>query len=189
MQCRTERQKQIQKLEKEIQKLDSKRAGRSDSDSETERTKRKAKKSHLEEELAKYSKNRGVKGRKDEKGKRNESDVLSKLSAFRSKLKSSFLDEDDVQPTPGEDGADVGGDRGKEAAGADAEEAAMEVDTDTDFLSHKLFFPKDNNEEVEKAEREYEVIDPRQRSARAREEERERKKRTRPKDGGRGYRR
>ena len=64
---RTERQKQIQKLEKDIKKLDSRRGGGSDSDSEAERAKRKAKKSHLEEELAKYSKGRGLKGRKDEK--------------------------------------------------------------------------------------------------------------------------
>lgn len=114
--------------------------------------------------------------------------MLSKLSAFRSKLKSTFLDEDDVEPAPGGDGVEADEDHAKEANGADTEEAAMEIDVDTGFLSHKLYFPKDN-EEVEKAEREYEVIDPRQRSARAREEEKERKKRMRPKDGGRGYRR
>ena len=76
----------------------------------------------------------------------------------------------------------------KEGEGT-AEEEALEVDNDTEFLSHTLYFPKGNDEEVAKAEREYEVIDPRKRGAQAREEERERKKRIRPRDGGRGYRR
>ena len=174
---RTERQKQIQKLEKDIKKLDSRRGGGSDSDSEAERAKRKPKKSHLEEELAKYSKGRGLKGRKDEKGKRNEGDVLSKLNAFRSKLKN-FDGGEDAESASGPNEREAIGETDDTgvAPGGDGEEAAMEVDNDTDFLSHRLYFPKDNNEEVEKAEREYEVIDPRQRSARAKEEERERKK-------------
>lgn len=130
-----------------------------------------------------------MKGRKDEKGRRNESDVLSKLDAFKSKLKSTFLDDDDdAQPTPEAREASIDGGP-REDGEAEPEEAAMEIDNDRDFLAHKLYFPKDNNDEVEKAQREYEVIDPRQRGARAREEERERKKRMRPKDGGRGYRR
>ena len=69
------------------------------------------------------------------------------------------------------------------------DEEGLEVDDDLGFLGHHLQFPKGNEEEVEKAEREYEVIDPRARGARAREEARERKRATRPRDGGRGYRR
>ena len=73
---------------------------------------------------------------------------------------------------------------------ANTEEAeGIEVDDDTGFLSHILQFPKDDGEESRKAERDYEVIDPRQRSAQAKEEERQRKKNTRPRDGGRGSRR
>jgi len=65
----------------------------------------------------------------------------------------------------------------------------MDVDDDTGFLSHRLQFPKDNAEEVNKAERDYEVIDPRQRGARAREEERERKQKQQKKGGYRHARR
>jgi peptidyl-prolyl cis-trans isomerase SDCCAG10 len=53
--------------------------------------------------------------------------------------------------------------------------AGMEVDDDVGWLTHSLHFPKDNNEEVNKAEREYEVIDPRARASKAREDERHRK--------------
>ncbi len=86
---------------------------------------------------------------------------------------------------PAGEGADV---VETEKVGAE-EGAGMEVDDDTGFLSHQLSFPKGNEEEVSKAERDYEVIDPRQRGARAREEEREKRRRMKPKDGGRGARR
>lgn len=75
----------------------------------------------------------------------------------------------------------------QEETGENAED--MEVDNDTDFLVHRLLFPKGNEEEVKKAEREYEVIDPRQRSAQAKQDERERKKHSRPRGAGRPYRR
>ena len=65
----------------------------------------------------------------------------------------------------------------------------MEVDDDTDFLGHELRFPKDNAEEVGKAERDYEVIDPRARGAQARAEEKERKARSMKGRGGGGGRR
>ncbi|KAH8116250.1 cyclophilin-like protein [Phellopilus nigrolimitatus] len=185
----TERQQQISKLEKEIRKLDSKRAGGNSSDSEGDHKKKKAKRSYLEEELAKYEKTRGLKSKKDGKRKaRDEGDVLAKMNAFKSKLKGSFLDDDEETPELETlEMKDVSGTN--ETIGGENAESAMEVDTDTGFLSHKLSFPKGNDEEVAKAERDYEVIDPRQRSARAKEEERERKKHARPKDGRRGYRR
>ena len=87
-----------------------------------------------------------------------------------------------------------GSDAAADDAGAGAaagEDEGMEVDDDVGFLGHLLHFPKGNEEEVMKAERDYEVIDPRQRGARAREEERERKRAQKAKDpaGGRGYRR
>ncbi|EJD07374.1 uncharacterized protein FOMMEDRAFT_130573 [Fomitiporia mediterranea MF3/22] len=183
--ARSERQKQIAQLEKEIRKLDSKRAG--GSDSEEERKKKKAKRSYLEEELSKYEKGRGLKGKRDGKGRktRDEGDVLAKMDAFKSKLKGTFLDDE------GDREAEAEGEGDATARKTDEENAeeTIEVDNDTGFLSHKLFFPKDNDEEVAKAEREYEVIDPRKRSAQAKEEERERKKRLKPRDGGRRYRR
>ena len=189
---RTEQQKQIQKLENDIRKLTEKRAGGYDSE---EDRKKKPKRSHLEEELAKYENSRGIK-KKDVKGKkaRDEDDILARMNAFKTKLKQTSIESDEE----GESGRAQESDRGREgdqesktaeAGDVPAEEPAMEVDTDTGFLSHKLYFPKDNTEEVMKAERDYEVIDPRQRSARAREEERARKSKARPRDGGRGYRR
>ena len=83
------------------------------------------------------------------------------------------VEEDDAPPNATEDNP----------------EDMKEVDDDTDFLSHRLTFPKGNEEEVNKAEREYEVIDPRQRSAQAKQEERERKKHSRARGGGRPHRR
>ena len=60
----------------------------------------------------------------------------------------------------------------------------LEVDDDVGWLSHRLYFPKDNTEEVDKAERDYEVIDPRARASRAKEEERQKKAHLHPKNGG-----
>lgn len=126
----------------------------------------------------------GGRDKDGKKKKRDESDVLAVLDGFRGKLKgfqpastSSGLgkdkdsDEMDVDKEPGED-ARTGG---------------LEVDTDQGFLTHLLTFPKGNSEEVDKAEREYEVIDPRQRGARAKQEERDRRNAARGR-GGRGRR-
>ncbi|KAI4294526.1 hypothetical protein K525DRAFT_176594, partial [Schizophyllum commune Loenen D] len=113
-------------------------------DSDDEPAKKKQKRSYLSEELAKYAKGRGV----HKKGKRrDESDVLAALDSFRGKLQGAMAVDDDQ----GEKGV-----RG-------AEEPGVKVDDDTDFLGHELRFPKDNAEEVGKAERDYEVIDPRAR--------------------------
>lgn len=190
---RTEKQAEIQKLEADIRKLSKRtggKAGEESDDSDSGHTKKKTKpsKSHLEEELAKYSKGRlfatgGGRDKDGKKKKRDESDVLAVLDGFRGKLKgfqstsSSGLgkdkdpDEMDVDKEPSEDTA-AGG---------------LEVDTDRGFLSHLLTFPKDNSEEVDKAERDYEVIDPRQRGARAKQEERDRRNAARGR-GGRGRR-
>ncbi|KAL5492229.1 CWC27 [Sanghuangporus weigelae] len=184
----TERQKQIAKLEKDIRKLESRRGGGSDSDSEEERKKKKVKHSYLEEELSKYEKTRGLKGKRDGKGRKvkDEGAVLAKMNAFKNKLQVtlSYGEKDEETEKKEENGESGVGNEG-EGNG----EEGIEVDKDTDFLSHTLFFPKGNDEEVAKAEREYEVIDPRKRSAQAKEEERERKRRMKPRDGGRGYRR
>ena len=145
-------------MEAEIRKLQRRR----DSDDEDETFQKKAKKSFLTEELAKYSQGKGL----HKKGKkRDEGDVLAALNSFRGKLQSSMV----VDEPAGHDdaaGGDSGGEGGEE----------MEVDNDTGFMTHALHFPKDNGEETIKAERDYEVIDPRQRGAKAKEEERERKK-------------
>jgi len=141
-------------MEAEIRKLQKRRDS---DDDEEEASQKKAKKSYLNEELAKYAKGKGL--HKKDKRKKNEGDVLAALNSFRGKLQNSMLvDEPDVD----------------DAAGGGEEE--MEVDNDTGFMTHALHFPKDNGEETMKAERDYEVIDPRQRGAKAKAEERERKK-------------
>jgi len=167
-------------MEAEIRKLQRKREG---DDSDDEAARKKAKKSLLSEELAKYSQNRGIhkKGKKKDEG-----DILAALNSFRGKLQDRMFVDDEH--------ADEGGDNGheKEAGAVDADGAeaeGVEVDDDKGFMTHALNFPKDNTEETDKAERDYEVIDPRQRGAKAREEERERKKQsTKGKSFGGRYR-
>jgi peptidyl-prolyl cis-trans isomerase SDCCAG10 len=156
------RQTEIEKMEAEVKRLARRREG---GDSEEERNAKKTKnKSQLEDELAKYEKSRGVhrKGRK-----KDESDVLAALAGFRSKLQSSVVAKED------EDAMDVSAEETE--AETHTIETGIEVDSDRGFMGHLLQFPKGNEEEVQKAEREYEVIDPRARSAQARQEARERK--------------
>ncbi|KZT07530.1 cyclophilin-like protein [Laetiporus sulphureus 93-53] len=174
------RKTEIEKMEAEIRRL-ARRGAESDED---EPSRKRQKKSYLEEEMGKYTKGRGV----HKKGKRrDEGDVLAALNSFRSKIKSTAPElKPEVEQIP-TDGEGAKGGAGVEPA--TGEEVGMEVDADTDFLAHALHFPKDNSEEVNKAERDYEVIDPRQRGARAREEERERKRAMKAKEGRRGYQR
>jgi peptidyl-prolyl cis-trans isomerase SDCCAG10 len=166
---RTSRQSEIAKMEADIRAL-AKRAGGGE-DSDDERAAKKPKTSALAAELAKYA---GARGGKKGKKRGGEDDVLGMLSSFRTKL----------QQTPAL--ASAADDEPAEEAVLGAEDAGVEVDDDTGFLGHALQFHKGNEEEVAKAERDYEVIDPRARGARAKEEERERKaadKRSRPAPG------
>ena len=161
-------------MEAEVKRLSRRRDG---GDSEDERRAKKTKnKSQLEEELARYEKGRGAhrKGRK-----KDESDILAALAGFRSKLQTSMVADEAVDGTLGDAEPPV-----EEQAQGDT--SGMEVDTDRGFMGHLLQFPKGNEEEVQKAEREYEVIDPRARGAQARQEERERKRASMK--GGRGRR-
>lgn len=161
-------------MEAEVKRLSRRRDG---GDSEEERRAKKTKnKSQLEEELARYEKGRGAhrKGRK-----KDESDILAALAGFRSKLQTSMVADEAVDGTLGDAEPPV-----EEQAQGDT--SGMEVDTDRGFMGHLLQFPKGNEEEVQKAEREYEVIDPRARGAQARQEERERKRASMK--GGRGRR-
>ena len=185
----TARQTEIARMEADIRRL-TRRAGEAgSSDDEDARAKKKPKKSYLEEEMAKYTKGRAARGKG--KGKKDEGDVLAALSNFRSKLKDAPIEK---SPSPEHEGAGEGAGEGGEAEAkplGGAEDPGMEVDDDFGFLGHLLHFPKGNDEEVAKAERDYEVIDPRVRGARAREEERDRKRAMKAKDltGGRGFRR
>ncbi len=171
-------------MEAEIRKLTKRH---DDSDEEVKR--KKPKKSYLEEELAKYAKGRG-KHKKGKDGKRkDESDVLSALNSFRDRLQNQkWSDGEDDDVTMGDEvkglgkAEEVTNDGGSAAAGE--EEPGMEVDDDFGFMNHALHFPKDDGEETQKAERDYEVIDPRQRGAKAREEEKERRRAQKAGRGG-----
>ena len=127
----------------------------------------------------------GGRDKDGKKKKRDETDVLAVLDGFRGKLKD-FQPSHSMGSSKGKDPDEMDVDM-KSGGGAAADEVELEVDTDREFLSHLLTFPKDNSVEVEKAEREYEVIDPRQRGARAKQEERDRKNAARGR-GGRGRR-
>ncbi|KAJ7147698.1 cyclophilin-like domain-containing protein [Mycena crocata] len=177
------RKTEIAKMEAEIRTL-ARRRGGGDSDDELEalRNAKKSKKSYLEEELARYAKGKGL----HSKGKRrDEGDVLAALSSFRGKLAATMaVDDDEKEGEGGGEKADDAMEDGEAPPklGYD-EDPGMEVDDDAGFMGHALRFPKDDGEETRKAERDYEVIDPRQRGARAKEEERERKRAQKAKAG------
>ena len=155
-------------MEAEVKRLARQRDG---GDSDEERNVKKAKKrSQLDEELAKYEKGRGAHRKGHNK---DESNVLAVLAGFRSKLQTSVAAQDEEADR---EMGDAPGDVREQAIEG---EAGMELDDDRGFMGHLLCFPKGNEEEVQKAQREYEVIDPRARGAQARQEERERKQATR----------
>ncbi|KAK2465481.1 hypothetical protein APHAL10511_002373 [Amanita phalloides] len=169
------RKNEIAKMEAEIRKLAKRREGEG---SEEEMKNKKAKKSYLEEETAKYTKGRGThKKGKDGKRRVDESDVLAALSSFRDKLQSQKWlagETDDVTIDEEIKAPGMTGDGNEDEVRG--EDPGMEVDDDFGFMNHALHFPKDDGGERQKAERDYEVIDPRQRGAQAREEEKERRR-------------
>lgn len=187
---RNARKIEIENLEADIRKLARRREGGGD-DSDEERRKKKPKKSYLQQELDKYAKGRGLQKKGKDGKRKDEDEVINALNSFRGKLKSSGALAGEGQDDENEaKGGDVDVDQDKEERTVDgAEDPAMEVDDDRGFMNHALHFPKDDGEESRKAERDYEVIDPRQRNARAKEEERERKRAARRGGGGGRFRR
>jgi len=173
------RKAEIDKIEADLRKLSRRRDG---DDSDDEHSKKKVKKSYLEEELAKYSKGKSKKGKKKDEG-----DILAALNSFRGKLKSSMFGNAGAENDDNKVGGDAGEEKVRLAVGE--EDPGIEVDDDRGFLSHVLHFAKDDGEESRKAERDYEVIDPRERGAKAREEERQRKRAMKAKVGGARHRR
>lgn len=161
-------------MEASIRNLTRRHPGSDDDDSDNgaSSSKKKAKKSGpsaLELELAKYRKKTPGELTKDgKKKKRDEGDILAALDRFRGKIKGA-----EVVATEEAMDVDVGAKAPEVGEGGDEE--GREVDDDTEWLSHRLMFPKGNEEEVAKAEHDYEVIDPRARGAAAKEEEAKRK--------------
>ncbi|KAI6098257.1 cyclophilin-like domain-containing protein [Pisolithus croceorrhizus] len=174
---RDSQRSEIEKMEAEIRRLTRRREGGDDSEEEAEWQKKKKPKSYLEEETAKYAKGRGLQKKAKDGRRKDEGDVLAALKSFRGMLQAAGpANLNLVEDAEGEKG------EGK-APVVNGEDPGMEVDDDRGFMSHVLQFPKDDGEETRKAERDYEVIDPRQRSAKAREEERERKRATKGRNG------
>ncbi|PFH53227.1 hypothetical protein AMATHDRAFT_54893 [Amanita thiersii Skay4041] len=168
------RKAQLAKMEADIRKLAGRGDGREIDEDDSDRKRKKNKKSYLQEELAKYAKGKGLHKRgKDGKKRIDEGEVLAALSSFRGKLQTQSVSE---IGQGGDGGEDVDMEKGKGGEGG------VEVDDDIGFMNHALHFQKDDGEETQKAERDYEVIDPRQRGARAREEVRERKRAQRMKE-------
>jgi peptidyl-prolyl cis-trans isomerase SDCCAG10 len=172
-------------MEADIKRL-ARRKGGDDSDDEGEQAQKKARsgQSALEQELAKY-RNKSPKSKLGTEGntkKRDENDLLARLEQFKGKLRQRGDFSVDGSSKP--EGA---GDSEAKASNPD-KEAEMDVDKDHDWIGHRLNFPKGNEEEVSRAEHDYEVIDPRARGAQARQQELERK-RVRKSNVGSSFRR
>ncbi|WWC86660.1 uncharacterized protein L201_001537 [Kwoniella dendrophila CBS 6074] len=151
------RQADIKRMEEDLRRLKKHRGEASDSDSDSEgRGKRRKGPSVLEQELAKYSKNRGRAAAKhgSKRGRRDEEDdLLKEMSKFSSKVakagpNDSDEDDDVLQKRPK---------AGDEEAGEDD----LEVDDDVGWMKHSLKFIVDEKELTRRAEDEYSVIDPR----------------------------
>lgn len=162
-------------MEADIKRLVRKTAG-SDSDDDAGDAQKKSKTgpSALELERAKYLKRSSVKRKPgDELGKarrRDESDMIARLEKFKGKLRQR-----EPSPPPASDSKDSA-DRDSPGDGDEGEEEGMDVDDDKDWINHRLNFPKGNEQEVYRAEHDYEVIDPRTRGAAAKQEELDRKR-------------
>jgi peptidyl-prolyl cis-trans isomerase SDCCAG10 len=186
------RKAELERIESEVRKLTRRR----DSDDEEEEAKLKKKPktsgpSLIELQNAKYK--RGSAAAKRQGRKKDESDILATLSSFRGKLQNMRSDSPPAPPDEGmevDQPQDAAGQTGREEGREGGGEEGLEVDDDVEWLRHRLQFPKDSGEESARAERDYEVIDPRARGARAKEEEKARKKDAKDnrRDGGRGYR-
>lgn len=115
-------------MQADLRKL--KRAG-SGSDSDSDSGKKRRGPSALEEELARYTKNRGraVARQQNRKGKRDEEDdILAQMASFSKKV-----------------------------AGNAAGEETVKADEDAGWLSHRLQFQVDESELTRRAEDEYAV--------------------------------
>lgn len=162
-------------MEADIKRLARKKNGDNNSDDEHGGAKKsRTGPSALELERAKYLK-KGSSAKlasaasASGKGKRKDDggELWAKLEKFQGKLR-------DRQPSPGADHA---------MDDDDEEGEGLDVDNDTDWMSHRLSFPKGNDEEVRRAEHDYDVIDPRTREAAAQQEERDKRRAKKPSVG------
>ncbi|GJJ11376.1 hypothetical protein Clacol_005608 [Clathrus columnatus] len=167
------RKDEIAKMEASIRRIAQKRAAPdSESEEETDQMKKQGV-SLLQAEISKYKTRTVERDREGKKKRKDESDMLAILNSFKGKLQTVQSDGE-LEDVNGEE--------------EDATEEGQEIDNDRSWLSHRLHFPKDDTAEIERAHRDYEVIDPRNRSARAKEEEAERRRNQRKHRPGHGQR-
>ncbi|WRT64533.1 peptidyl-prolyl isomerase CWC27 [Kwoniella shivajii] len=154
----TARQAEIKRMEEDLRRLKKRTGEVSDSDSDHEsRSKRRKGPSVLEQELARYSQNRGRAAAKhsNKRGKKDEEDdLLTEMSKFSRKVAKAGPEDGEERPSA--------------MAMADEQrgEDDLEVDDDVAWMKHSLKFIVDEKELTRRAEDEYSVIDPR---AKARE--------------------
>lgn len=143
-------------MQDDLRKL-KKRTGRGDDSSDSEsddddrRRKRRQGPSYLDQELAKYSTNKG-RAAKTKSGRRaDDDDLLEQMSSFAGRVKKAAgVDE-------GDDEQD-GDEKAPEPASGETEgEEPLEVDDDVGWMSHALKFDKDNADQVRRAEDDYTV--------------------------------
>nr|XP_018265215.1 peptidyl-prolyl isomerase CWC27 [Kwoniella dejecticola CBS 10117]OBR87373.1 peptidyl-prolyl isomerase CWC27 [Kwoniella dejecticola CBS 10117] len=161
------RQAEIKRMEEDLRKLKKRTGEASDSDSDSERGRRRKGPSVFEEELAKYSKNRGRAARHGNKrGRREEEDdLLKEMSKFSNKVAKAGPAED-------EDENDQRAPKSMRPSNGDEEagEDDLEVDDDVGWMKHSLKFFVDEKELTRRAEDEYSVIDPRAKARQLAEE-------------------
>lgn len=152
-----EQKAKIDQMQADLRKLKKRSGNASDSDSEDERKRRRGP-SALEEELARYAKNRGRaaarqhqatrKGRRDE-----EDDILAQMAMFTKKV-AKEADEADAQAKRRQKELEEEVRAAEEAAG---EEGGVDVDDDEGWMNHDLKFEVDEKELTRRAEDEYAV--------------------------------
>lgn len=131
-------------MEDDLRKLKKRRDSDSDSDSDSRR-KRRAGPSVLEQELAKYSKNKGRAAKQGNKrGRRGEEeDLLKEMSKFSQKV-AATVDDEDADEEPDRPDGQLDPDN-------------LEVDDDVRWMKHSLRFVVDEKELTRRAEDEYAV--------------------------------
>lgn len=143
-------------MQEDLRKLKKQSGNASDSDSDSDSGRRKGP-SHLEQELAKYSKQKGLaakqrlvnrKGRKDE-----EEDLLDAMMSFSKKVKKVVDEEEDERLAAVERGDELEPD----AEDAEVKDVVGEVDDDVGWMKHSLKFLVDEKELTRRAEDEYSV--------------------------------
>jgi peptidyl-prolyl cis-trans isomerase SDCCAG10 len=152
------REAEIKRMQADLRKLKKQSGNGSDSDSDSDAGRRKAP-SYLEQELAKYSKQKGLaakqrqvnrKGRKDE-----EDDLLEAMSHFSKRVKRA--DEADREGERLTEQDDADGEGIGEGEAEPVPDVDGEIDDDVGWMRHSLKFLVDEKELTRRAEDEYAV--------------------------------